>query len=238
MFTAYMKQTVHESQLETFRVRYFHIFYYLEDDTVSIVEPEIENSGLVQGQFLKRQRLPKDNQGTCYTWKDLNTGTNIIVYGKVLRLTSCNAWTRDYLQREGIAVNATEDTPADPYSVTRKAVDHPHLTHAVPSDFDELKQFLVLDRKVLRFFCAWDDRANMFGEIRKLILHYYLVDDTIELREVHEANDGHDPFPLLLSRRRIPRNHKDIPSQCWPRLVVVVRFAPSPSCLVPRNHYM
>lgn len=32
--------------------------------------------------------------------------------------------------------------------------------------FDKLKQFLELDRKVLRFYCVWDDRDSMFGEMR------------------------------------------------------------------------
>jgi hypothetical protein len=36
---------------------------------------------------------------------------------------------------------------------------------------DKLRKFLELDRKVLRFFCVWDDRDQMFGEIRKFILH-------------------------------------------------------------------
>ena len=40
-----------------------------------------------------------------------------------------------------------------------------------PSDVDKLRKFLELDRKVLRFYCVWDDRDQMFGEVRKLILH-------------------------------------------------------------------
>jgi len=34
-------------------------------------------------------------------------------------------------------------------------------------------------------------------------LQYYLVDDTLEIREVHDANDGRDPFPVLICRHKV-----------------------------------
>lgn len=50
--------------------------------------------------------------------------------------------------------------------------------------FDTLQQFLDHDQHVLRFYCQWDDTNNMFGDVRQMVLHYYLADDTIEIREV------------------------------------------------------
>ena len=50
--------------------------------------------------------------------------------------------------------------------------------------YDTLKQFLDHDRHVLRFYCYWDDTDNMFGDQRQMVLHYFLADDTIEIREV------------------------------------------------------
>ena len=32
---------------------------------------------------------------------------------------------------------------------------------------------------------------------------YYLVNDTLEIREVHNANDGRDPFPVLINRHKV-----------------------------------
>ena len=43
------------------------------------------------------------------------------------------------------------------------------------------------------------------------IVHYYLVDNTVEVREVHEANDGRDPFPVLICRQRLPKNRNTVP---------------------------
>jgi len=76
------------------------IYYYLEDDTISIGEPEVENSGLPQGPFLSRCALP-DAGGKQYHWSDLNIGKNLEVFGKVLRLYECNNATKTFLTSEG-----------------------------------------------------------------------------------------------------------------------------------------
>jgi len=38
------------------------------------------------------------------------------------------------------------------------------------------------------------------------------VDDTLEVREVHTANDGHDPFPILICRQKVPIDRYSIES--------------------------
>ena len=43
LFLGYYKQTVHESPNEFYCVRPVKIYYYLEDDTIAVVEPEVEN---------------------------------------------------------------------------------------------------------------------------------------------------------------------------------------------------
>jgi len=58
------------------------------------------------------------------------------------------------------------------------------------------KQFLDYDRKVLRFF--------VLSENLQYIWHYFLADDTIEIREVHFANDGRDSFSVYLRRQKLP----------------------------------
>jgi len=41
-------------------------------------------------------------------------------------------------------------------------------------------------------------------------LQYYLADDTIELHDVREENDGYDPFPTFMVRHRCAKNRNDI----------------------------
>ncbi|XP_063771180.1 EF-hand domain-containing protein 1 [Pseudophryne corroboree] len=217
-FDAYFKELVPISQDETYRVRRVCLYYYLEDDSISVVEPPVENSGIPQGTFLKRQRQPKNDNGDPYHWKDLNVGINITFYGRTFRTVSCDRFTQDFLESEGIELNPPEDIPSDHYTMIRKQPDYSSIT---PSDFDKLKQFLTMDRKVLRFFSLWDNSESMFGETLPVIIHYYLVDDTVEVREVHERNDGRDPFPVLMKRQHLPKSVKDL-KDTFPKCVLEI----------------
>ena len=71
--------------------------------------------------------------------------------------------------------------------------------------YDVISQFLDNDRKVLRFYCIWDNSSEMFGDVRELVLHYFLADDTIEIREVIRANSGRDAAPKFLRRSKVPK---------------------------------
>ena len=73
---------------------------------------------------------------------------------------------------EGIEFNQPEMPETDPYTESRK---QPLRSYKTPSSFDKLKQFLELDRKVLRFYCVWDDRDSMFGEMRPCVSDIILV---------------------------------------------------------------
>ncbi|XP_022101498.1 EF-hand domain-containing protein 1-like [Acanthaster planci] len=217
-FDAYFQQTVHESRNEYYRVRPVIIYYYLEDDSISVVEPHVENSGMPQGKLIKRQRLPKNDQGDHWHWKDLNVDINVTFYGKVFHITQCDKWTQEYMASEGIELNPPGVLPSDPYIESRKE-SAALRTYQTKSTFDKLKQFLDLDRKVLRFYSVWDDRESMFGEMRPYIIQYYLVNDTVEVREVHEPNDGRDPFPLLLKRQKLPKDRYNVESS-FPAVVM------------------
>ena len=49
---------------------------------------------------------------------------------------------------------------------------------------------------MLRFFVK-------SGEL-PFVFHYFLADDTVEIREVHYANDGRDSFAVYLRRQKLP----------------------------------
>ncbi|XP_049621178.1 EF-hand domain-containing protein 1 [Suncus etruscus] len=213
-FSAYFQEDVPMSTEEHYRIRQVNIYYYLEDDSMSVMEPIVENSGIPQGKLIKRQQLPKNDQGDHYHWKDLNRGISITIYGKTFHIVDCDQFTKVFLESQGIKLNPPETMVPDPYTELRK---QPLRKYVTPTDFDPLKQFLTFDKQVLRFYAIWDDTDSMFGECRNYIIHYYLMDDTVDIREVHERNDGRDPFPLLMNRQRIPKvlvdNGKNFP-QC------------------------
>lgn len=70
---------------------------------------------------------------------------------------------------------------------------------------------IVLLPQVLRFYCCWDDPGSVEGDKTPYIVYYYLVDDTIEVAEVHPRNDGRDGFPIMLHRCKLPMSGK-VPS--------------------------
>lgn len=67
------------------------------------------------------------------------------------------------------------------------------------------QQFLEYDGKVLRFLCMWDDSVSFSGEYRRLILHYFLSDGTIEVKEFLPHNSGRDPSSFFLRRGKLPK---------------------------------
>jgi hypothetical protein len=80
---------------------------------------------------------------------------------------------------------------------------------------DRLRQFLENNKRVLRFWCVWDDRQNMYGDRRPYVLHYFLEDDSVEILEVCESNSGRDPFPIFLKRGPMPKVRRLI--ECCPQ---------------------
>jgi len=233
-FNCFFKEAVNESRLENFRIRNCVLYYYLEDDSMHVSEPKIENSGIPQGErkgtvFLKRHRVPKSDGG-FYGVADLNVGTTIDLYGRVFLLTDADNFTRNFMMNLGINVPEAMEVPADPYTTTREDMKQQIMRnqkyfHPRTADDDlirncearlgcsstllgpdKLDQFLKYDRKVLRFYLAWDDRKSLYGELRPFVLHYYLSDDSMEILEVRRANSGRDPFPLFLKRGKVYKN--------------------------------
>jgi len=221
-FNCYFKEAVYSSPIENFRVRKCVLYYYLEDNSMHIAEPKIENSGMNQGVLVRRHRIAKPD-GSLFSWEDLNIGVDILVYGRVYRLTDCDAFTRAFLEANGRTVPAPEDIPLDPFTkkhtVREKAHNklmNPHKQYMEASlgksfagmDVEATQKFLRNDGKVLRFYATWSD-PKLFGEKQAYIIHYFLADDTVEVLEVQQPNSGRDPFPALLKRCKLPKNYKE-----------------------------
>lgn len=60
-FYGYYREHVSESREETHRTRRLILYYYLEDHTLHVAEPRQDNSGLPQGMYLKRHKVPAED---------------------------------------------------------------------------------------------------------------------------------------------------------------------------------
>lgn len=206
------------------RVRRCVITLYLEDNTVDVREPKQENSGIVQGQLLKRMRVQKPD-GSKFEPRDFRVGDAVTLFSRTYVILSCDEFTRAFLEREGIEVPPDLPFPEerDPPPPSQQFASAPSLKASAPAApasnpgaaaaKSKGRQFFVHDRNVLRFF-ATSEQAGLGGgdtrSTRAFILHYFLADDTVEVLEVLQRNSGRDPFPKLLRRQRLPKQNYSI----------------------------
>jgi hypothetical protein len=207
-----------ENPNENYRVRKCVVYYYLDDDTIHILETRVENSGIPQGVFLKRHKvLIPGQEPKTYTWKDLNIGMNLNVYGRVFRIVDADDFTKRFYQNEAAALNAPEHYPDDPFVKTRAMI----TMKQNPPDLAEhknyievmlkggrpnknLDSFLKNDRRVLSFNILWEDTSYDGGD-KFYVLNFFLSDQSVEVKEINEANNGKIPFPMLLKRKKLAK---------------------------------
>ncbi|XP_050405661.2 EF-hand domain-containing family member C2 [Patella vulgata] len=209
-FDAFFHEEVIEKREEQFRVRECKIYFYLEDDSIQVIEPRAKNSGIPQGTLIRRHRINKPNSDQFYTVEDFNIDNEINLYSKIFKITNCDNFTYNFLRKLGIKISQPADIPVDPYGEYRKGMDGSMQPLRPYEKHDTLKQFLDHDRHVLRFYCYWDDSDSMFGDPREMILHYFLADDTMEMREVIPPNSGRDNVAVFLRRGKMPKDVESV----------------------------
>lgn len=215
-FNGYFKEAVVETNLENYRVRKVVVLYYLEDDTLQVTEPKQDNSGIPQGTFIRRHRFPGATGGYL-TAQDLRIGMDLNIYGKTIRLTNCDPFTRDYFNHLGIELDEPRPEETDPFLATRqqltvkKEAKQPRTAEKIYREVmlggghinADMQQFLEQDRKVLRFYAVLDDMNTPIFERRPFTILSFLADDTMEIRELYPLNCGRDNFPIFFKRGKM-----------------------------------
>ncbi|KAI8618765.1 hypothetical protein BC830DRAFT_1165937 [Chytriomyces sp. MP71] len=207
-FYAYFQEAVHEKREEQYRVRRVNIYFYLEDDTIHVSEPKYANSGIPQGVMIRRHRIPKSGSlnGQHYTVSDLNVEKEVTFYARTFKIVGCDEFTREFLTSINVDVPSSSGVPEDPYQVLRAELLGRMKATRPCAPNTQLKKFLENDRRVLRFYCIWDDTNTVFGDVRHMVVHYYLSDDTVDIHERIPANSGRPSNSMFLRRCRLPKN--------------------------------
>jgi len=228
-FYAYFKEAVFSSSVENYRVRSCVVYYYLEDHSIHVAEPKQENSGIPQGVFIKRHRVPKTNN-EYVSLNDLAIGAELEIYSRRFRIYDVDKFTRKFFADNGVDIGPPEEVPVDQFSqknmpepVNHNKVMYPMKEHMEASlgkmtsvNIAATQRFLKNDRKVLRFYTLYFDNS-INGEQRPFIVHYFLADDTVEVLEINQANSGRDQFPVLVSRCKLPKDHNQT-RPCFSRI--------------------
>jgi Ca2+-binding EF-hand superfamily protein len=217
-FYCYFKEAVVETNLENYRVRKCVLMYYLEDDTCLITEPKVDNSGIPQGTLIRRHRFPAPAGGYIAP-EDLRIGSELSVYGKCIKLTDCDGFTREYFKSLGLDQPAGTPIQDDPWHAIQNdtKVQKAGQERTYEKLYREvmlggghinenMQQFMEHDRKVCRFFAVLDDVVTPQHERRPFIILFFLADHTVEIREQYPLNCGRDNFPIFFRRGKLLRS--------------------------------
>ena len=123
-FDAYYQEPIPESAIENYRVHQCKIYYYLEDDTIQVLEPKTFNAGLPQGTIIRRHRIPLDPpcEDEFHNIHSFNVACEVVIYGKTFFICACDGFTRNFLNRLGIPVAQNMELPPDMATEKRKDV--------------------------------------------------------------------------------------------------------------------
>ncbi|KAG5490805.1 hypothetical protein JKF63_00927 [Porcisia hertigi] len=218
-FFAYYTEKVVGSSIETWRVRKVKIHYFLADGSLNIIEtPAVVNSGLPKGTTVSRFRPDEvDVFRMCI-------GATITCRGLTYQLVDCDAFTREFFEVMGMPQPEPLEYPLDNFEAKAMRcpgeMDEQHIemrrvfevqaatragTHAsllTPAERIKARDFYEYDRNVLRFYAVW--------EKRKFRIYYFLADGSIAVLFDNADNDGRDPYPVFVRRRRIPKESRAV----------------------------
>jgi len=134
IFVAYFLEAA--TDLIEERARKVEIKYYHEDSSIEIIEPRIENSGIVQGKFLKRHQVFKPNtpfdeittkstdkkKSLLYTIDDMRAGSVLDIYHRRYTIVDCDQETKRFMTDAlGVSFGNPLPLPANLYDPTKRS---------------------------------------------------------------------------------------------------------------------
>lgn len=218
-FYAFFREPAPEGGANDFWHRRVVICFFPEDDTILIQEPQIPNSGMDGGTFLKRQKVRADPRqreqfpnSEYLTLNFFNVGQSVRINSVDFFLYDCDAFTRDLLTTLGVVVGEPMECPDDEFLEAYKSHQQKLASGkfgVTSTDYhgDEAERAARFRRdggKKLSFSALLDERKLVPGGIaRKMEVQMYLEDETIAILE-HQSTDEAVPG-LFLSRCFLPK---------------------------------
>jgi len=193
------------------RIRPVTISYFLQDNTVGVDEPKTKNSGLPQGRFMRRaavQFTSEDGEVRPFHASDFQIGAEIAINARLFTVVDADNTTRAYCRDTlGTPLPPGMRVPDDGYADLRASRGIPKKKSG-GAKFEK-GEYFNKDPLVLCFQCAYKD-DKLYGERRDYLLYYYVLNDTVEIKEV--AAQGRHNFPNLLRRQKLPKDSFYVPN--------------------------
>jgi hypothetical protein len=212
-------------------VRKVNLTYFIEDNTIQIVERPSLNSGIPQGTLVERTQVAKPDGDGIFMPHDMKLGEILQIFGRNYRLVDADYATRKYVRNElGVAESAALTVPRDAYEELRKEAEPGgdaeewgkyHSKKNANKDFmaasigrfvdnSGREGFIKFGNDTINFLCVWDNTTQLYGDKMQFSLKYHLADDTLEIFSVQTANSGRDTNTKLLKRSHLPKRMDNI----------------------------
>ena len=230
----FYREAVDESQVEQERIRKISLLYYLEDDTIELTEPRQTNSGLPQGNLVRRHNIgwqeedgkmdegKSNGEERMIRWTDIHVNETLFIYGKKILITDCDSFTRGYvLEKTGNEQALEIPLPTGVKTLWTDFVPEWLKTKVMDKDFkryceallgktwhdsEKMARFIDFNGETLKVAAYWDDSEREYGAIADLTIIYFLEDDTMQIIEVEKKNSGKGPFNKLWKRGKLLRD--------------------------------
>jgi hypothetical protein len=199
-FIAYFTEVPREGIENRSRVVFIKLF--LENNSIEMIEPRVENSGTSQGKFLKRHQVYKTGTKELFSLNDFYAGAEVEIYNRIYTVIDCDNATKKIMQERGLYFGEPVSLPETVYDPKSRA----GMTRAASRKTareTKNKDYFQYDTKVLRFYGVWDCRSMLFGDEINVKLHYSLAENTIEVVPINGRNSGRDRLPKLLKKTSI-----------------------------------
>lgn len=202
-FVAVFSEATKDSSISSSQSRKVIVKVFLEDNSIEIREPKVENSGTMHGKFLKRHQIVKPSCNSIYTIEDMQAGAKLEIYNRTYIILDADLYTRRYLQSINVPFGRPIADPRNVYDPTTR----PGMSRAAPRTSSRppggLSDYFKYNTKILRFYGLWDCSGNLFGDELFVKVHYCLAENTIEVVPIHNAKSGRDKLPKLLKKTSI-----------------------------------
>lgn len=227
-FSAYFEERPDGLPADAKQVRKCNIYYYLEDESVKVIEKPQLNSGVSQGKLVRRAVVNKPD-GFPLTPLDFRFGDYVTIYGRSYRIVDCdNATKRFLMENYGIDEFIPLPVPDDNYQKYRSTLqaglddswgkfhsrknDSKTFNDAVRgvlADNTGREGFIKYGNRTLKFKCLWDNTHNLYGDVLTFALSYYLADDTVEVVAVPgpQVSTSDANKQKLLKRSKLPKDY-------------------------------
>eukprot|EP00624_Nannochloropsis_granulata_P000264 evm.model.NODE_10932_length_14799_cov_18.808027.6 len=194
-------------------------------------EPKQLNSGITQGTYLRKQKVPKatcqqqlegnEQASRFFTPADFAVGATVVFYGRALVITDADTYTREWHARTlGQPLGARLDSPDDGHRDQRLRMEQPLLMRRQEQELRRQQEreqqgqdhavAIPKPRKLLPYpqrdtkvlrFFCAFEDERHVGGRHHCVLYYYVGDQEMEIKEAKEQGRHH--FPNFLSRQQV-----------------------------------